>query len=91
MKLVYTHSAQRDILRLRKFIAIKNPPAAKKHSMALLKSIKQLTQHPRLGAAVEEIDSPETREYVANAYIVRYAVSKTQVSILAVWHEKEDR
>ena len=91
MKLVYTRRAQLDILRLRKFIAINNPPAAKKYSMALLKSIKQLTQHPRLGTVVEEIDSPETREYVPNAYIVRYAVSKTQVSILAVWHEKEDR
>ena len=51
----------------------------------------QLTEHPRLGMIVAEIASPETREYVANTYIVRYAVSEGQVSILAVWHEKEDR
>lgn len=89
MKLQFTHSAQRDLIRLREFIAIKNPQAAKRISQHLKQSILRLTDQPEIGVGVEEM--PGVRDLISGGYFVRYAVFENDICILRIWHGKEDR
>jgi len=49
MKLLFTHSSQRDLLRLRNFIAENNPQAARQISQRLVSSINRLLDQPEMG------------------------------------------
>ena len=46
MKLLYSHDAIGDLIRLREFIAIKNPQAAQKIAGSIRKGIYQLKTFP---------------------------------------------
>ena len=74
MRLQFTHSATRDLTRLRSFIAEKDPEAAARVSCRLGRVIRHLRDHPELGRPLEEL--PEVRELVAGDYIVRYTISE---------------
>lgn len=89
MKLDFTRSALRDLKRLREFIAIKNPTAARRISQQLKQSINRLVDQPLLGHPMEEL--PDVRELVAGDYLARYIVLDDRILILRVWHTKEDR
>ncbi len=89
MKLQFTHTATRDLMRLRQFIASKNPAAAKRYSRRLLKQINNLLAQPKLGKILEA--EPSVRELVARDYIVRYQIKNDALIILKIWHGKELR
>ncbi len=87
MKLQLTQCTQQDLVRLREFIAIKNPQAAKRYSQRLKKHISKLLDHPAMGHPVEEL--PGVRELVAGDYVVRYIVLNDELTVLRIWHGKE--
>jgi len=89
MRLVFTATASRDLMRLREFIAKKNPLAARKYSQQLIKQINSLLKQPQSGKAAEE--ALDVRELVARDYIVRYQLTEKQLIILKIWHKKELR
>lgn len=89
MKLLFTHSAQRDLVRLRDFIAENNPEAARLIGRRLLTSISRLADQPDMGIDVEELTG--TQDLITGDYIVRYAILEEDIYILRIWHGKEDR
>ena len=89
MRLLFTHSAQRDLMRLRDFIAEKNPAAAGRISQRLLTSIKRLVDQPQMGVTVEEL--PGTRDLIVGDYIVRYFLTEDEIYVLRIWHSREAR
>jgi addiction module RelE/StbE family toxin len=89
MKLLFTHSAQRDLVRLREFIAEKNPPAARKISQRLVTSINRLVDLPEMGVDAEGIDG--VQDLITADYVVRYAVLEDEIYILRIWHGKQNR
>lgn len=89
MKLIFTFSAQKDLARLREFIAQKNPDAARRVSKKLKESIKPITEHPEMGVDVEGLSG--VQDLVRSDYVVRYTVLKEAAYVLRIWHEKEDR
>lgn len=89
MKLQFTQSAQRDLIRLSEFIAIKNPQAAKRISQQLKQSIQGLMDQPYMGVNVAEL--PGAQDLISSDYIVRYIVLDNDIYILRIWHGKEDR
>jgi len=89
MRLQFTHSATRDLTRLRAFVAEKDPQAAARVSRRLGRAIRNLRDHPELGRPLEEL--PAVRELVAGDYIVRYTIGEGNVTILRVWHGREAR
>ncbi len=92
MKLSYSREAISDLIRLRKFIASKNPEAAKIIANSIRKGITQLKTFPYLGVEVELAPDPEMiRDLIIGNYIARYLVHQKQVYILRVWHHKEER
>ncbi|VAW84334.1 hypothetical protein MNBD_GAMMA18-1901 [hydrothermal vent metagenome] len=92
MKVVYTPEAIEDLVRLREFIEIKKPGAAKRVATSLADGIKKLKQFPYIGVEVSEAPTPEElmRDLILGSYIVRYLILDKTINILRVWHQKED-
>lgn len=92
MKLSYSREAISDLIRLREFIATKNPEAAQKIANSLRKGIAQLKTFPYLGVEVALAPDPEMiRDLIIGNYIARYLIHQKHVYILRVWHHKEER
>ena len=92
MKLSYSREAVSDLIRLRAFIASKNPEAAQKIARLIQKGITQLKTSPYLGVEVELAPNPEMiRDLIVGNYIARYLIHQKHVYILRVWHHKEER
>ncbi len=92
MKLSYSREAISDLIRLREFIASKNPDAAQKIARSIKKGIAQLKTFPYLGVEVELAPDPEMiRDLIVGNYIVRYLIHSKHIYILRIWHHKEER
>ena len=92
MKLSYSREAISDLIRLREFIASKNPDAAQKIAKSIRKGISQLKAYPYLGVEVELAPNPEViRDLIIGNYIARYLIHQKHIYVLRVWHHKEER
>lgn len=92
MRLVYSENAVADLVRLREFIAEKDPLAAARVAAALLSRVENLCLFPKMGRAVELAPNPKAiRDAVSGKYIIRYSVHTETVVILRIWHHNEDR
>jgi len=89
MKLKFTYKAQDDLVRLREFIAFKNPEAAKRVSLHLKESILKIIDNPNMG--VDVLSGEQIQDLVRSDYIIRYTVRLDLIIILRVWHSKEYR
>jgi plasmid stabilization system protein ParE len=90
--LIWSQPALLDVQRLYRFLAPKNPDAAKKAVGAIRQSVKVLGQQPGIGRPIE--DMPEAfREWIIDfgdsGYVARYRIDSDAVTILAVRHQKE--
>ncbi|MCF6212157.1 MAG: type II toxin-antitoxin system RelE/ParE family toxin [Gammaproteobacteria bacterium] len=91
MKVVYTSEAIDDLVRLREFIEIRNPGAAKRIAYSLVDGIKKLKRFPHIGIKVSEAPNPEAmRDLILENYTVRYLILDKSINILRVWHQRED-
>ena len=89
MDLQFTEQALDDLVRLREFIAEKNPTAAKRISEQLIENINRLRDQPELGHVVEAL--PGVREWIARDYVVHYLVLKDTLVVIQIWHGREER
>lgn len=90
MNIKYSPEAVDDLIRLREFITVKNPYAAKHVSERLLSGINKLKIFPKMGLPVQQSPDPETiRDLFITRYTVRYLLTDDTIFILRVWHGKE--
>lgn len=91
MKLVYTADAIEDLKRLREFISVHNPTAARRIAAELIAKIELLPGSPKMGAPVSMAPVPDDiRDMVFGKYIVRYSLHTNTIIILRVWHGLEN-
>ena len=92
MRLVYSEQAVGDLVRLRNFIADKNPTAAARIGADLTARMEKICLFPDLGREVAQSpDSKAIRDAVFGDYIVRYSPRPDVIIVLRVWHHYEDR
>jgi plasmid stabilization system protein ParE len=101
MRLQWTASANRDLLRLYDFLKREDPRAALKAVKQLMESARQLPGYPHLGAQLDEFSQPDgssrgkpprdVRRIIAGDYELRYEVAGSDIYILRLWHCREDR
>lgn len=92
MRLIYSREAVADLVRLREFIAGKEPSAAAHVAEDLVARIENLCLFPHLGVGVEHAPQPETvRDRVFGNYVVRHSVHTEALAILRIWHHHEKR
>ena len=92
MKLVYSQEAVTDLIRLRAFIAEKDPGAATRVSLELVTRIDYICSFPNMGKAVALSPEPlDIRDSIFGKYVVRYVAQADSIIILRVWHHYESR
>lgn len=90
MRIRYTHEAIHDLERLREFIEVKNPVAAQRVAREILLGIDKLKVFPKMGLQVMMAPQPElVRDLFIGNYTVRYMITKDELLILRLWHDKE--
>jgi plasmid stabilization system protein ParE len=92
MKLVYSEEAVADLVRLRAFIAEKDPPAAARVATELMARIENLRLFPTMGRPVESAPDPQAiRDAIFGKYVIRYTTHSEAVVILRIWYHYENR
>jgi len=92
MKISYSPEAVADLVRLREFIEVNNPDAARRVATALKRGIGQLKTFPHMGVEVPQAPSPKmVRDLIIGKYTVRYLLRSSDIYILRVWHHRENR
>ena len=90
--LKWTPQALADVQRLYRFLADKNPEAAKRAVQTIRAGVKILTRQPRIGHPAHDMD-PEFREWLIpfgqSGYLVLYRIDAGTVVLLAVRHGRE--
>lgn len=88
----WTPAALADVQRLYRFLAPKNPDAARRAAQAIRAGVRMLAHQPSAGRPVEDMD-PEYREWLidfgSSGYVVLYHFDGETAVILAVRHHKE--
>lgn len=91
MRVEWTEPAERDLRRVHRFLAAKNPVAADKVVDALSAAPNRLQNQPRAGQRVETITSREVRRIIVGQYEIRYDVAREIIRVLRIFHTREDR
>jgi len=91
-RLIWTSSALLDVQRLYRFLASKNPDAARRAVKAIREGVNVLEQQPGIGRPVEDMDVA-FRDWIIDfgdsGYVARYRLDPQSITILAVRHQKE--
>jgi plasmid stabilization system protein ParE len=91
-RLIWTSLALLDVQRLYRFLASKNPDAARRAVKAIREGVKVLEQQPGIGRPVEDMDVA-FRDWIIDfgdsGYVARYRLDPQSITILAIRHQKE--
>lgn len=89
-RLIWSGAALRDVQRLWRFLAAKNPEAAQQAVKAIRAGMRVIAQHPEAGRPLE---TPEYREWPIafgdSGYLALYRYDGQTVLIASVRHQKE--
>jgi plasmid stabilization system protein ParE len=88
----FAPAALNDLSRLREFLRLKNPAAAKRAAAAITKPVQLLGQYPQIGRPAEEMDI-EYRELLIyfgdSGYVALYRYQVDVVTVLSLRHQRE--
>jgi plasmid stabilization system protein ParE len=91
-QLIWTGHALRDLSRLHRFLAPKDPNAARRAIRAIRQGVKVLESYPEIGRPAEEM-SAEFREWFVpfgnSSYVVLCRRDGEAVVLLAIRHNRE--
>lgn len=91
MRLIWSSRALSDLSRLYAFLL----PSSRKAATQVLRTLRsgalKLLEHPRLGERISQIENREVRRIFLRGYELRYEVSGDEITVLRLWHTREDR
>ncbi|WP_081818739.1 type II toxin-antitoxin system RelE/ParE family toxin [Pseudomonas sp. PH1b] len=90
-QLQWTSKALSDLARLFEFLAQVNRSAAARTVQSLVQTPDTLLYNPRLGEQLEEFKPRDVRRLLVGHYEIRYEIQGMTLSILRIWHTREDR
>lgn len=91
MTIKWTSKALSDLVSLYEFLAEKDKLAAARTVQLLSAVPDRLVDQARIGEKLEEFDPREVRRIVAGRYEMRYEIQESVISVLRIWHTREDR
>jgi len=86
--------AAADVARVREFLDINNPEAAKRALRAIFAALERVEKFPDLGRPTKDADIRQiVIPFGAAGYIVRYTIlpENGDVLVLRLWHGREAR
>ena len=89
----FSSDAVTDLERVRDFLGINSPDAAKRALRAIFAALERLQEFPNLGRPTEDSDIRQIVIRFGNAgYVVRYPILESgDVLVLRLWHGREAR
>ncbi|OAI13661.1 plasmid stabilization protein [Methylomonas lenta] len=91
MVLQWTTSANRDLVRLHAFLNPLAPRTAAQIVQQLVAAAEQLLTYPQLGERITAFAPRDVRRLIVGDYELRYELADTTITILRLWHCREDR
>jgi plasmid stabilization system protein ParE len=91
VELRWSGRALADLGRLHALLASVNRAAAMPVMRSLTAAPVRLLDHPRLGERLEEFTPREIRRVIVGHYEVRYEIRTATMTVLRLWHTREDR
>lgn len=91
MEIKWTGKALSDLARLHEFLAPKSRSAASRTVQSLARAPTRLIEHPRLGEKLEEFEPREVRRILVGHYEMRYEIRGAMITVLRLWHTREER
>lgn len=91
MIIEWTDKALSDLSRLYEFILPANPTAAASVIQLLTAAPENLQNNPRLGEQLFQFENREVRRIWSGNYEIRYEIVDATISILRIWHSREQR
>jgi plasmid stabilization system protein ParE len=87
----WTKAALADLVHLHSFLASADRQSAARTTQSLAAAPARLIRHPRIGERLDEFTDNEVRRIVIGRYEMRYEVRPNRITILRLWHTREDR
>lgn len=91
-RLIWSPEALADVQRLYRFLAEKNPDAARRAAAAIRDGMQIVADHPDVGRPVDDMD-PEFMEWPisfgTSGYVALYRLQQDVALVVAVKHQKE--
>jgi len=87
----WTRSAYADLKRIHEFLEPVDPVAAVRAVRAVVARVRRIPRQPRLGERVPGFGEREVRRVLVQTYEVRYEIAGTDLTVLRVFHTREDR
>jgi toxin ParE1/3/4 len=92
--ILFSPDAASDVERVREFLDINNPEAAKRSLRTIFAALERVEAFPDLGRPTEDADIRQiVIPFGAAGYIVRYTIlpDAGDVLVLRLWHGREAR
>jgi toxin ParE1/3/4 len=89
MKIVFSQAAQKDLIDTITYVSNDKPKAARHWANEIKKSIRKLSDLPRMGRIVPEFSDESIREIIKGHYRIVYKTDTNTIAILAVHHSKK--
>lgn len=90
--LIWSRVALRDVQRIYRFLARKDPQVAMRAIEAIRRGVSPLAAFPDMGRPVSKL-GPGVRRWVVQfgneGYVIMYKVDATAVTLLSLRHQKE--
>ena len=91
MRVDWSSAARRDLFRLEAFLKPVNPRAAARVARTLIDAAGRLSEFPHIAPSIEGYEGREVRSLTVGDYSMHYEVKADGISIVRVWHAREDR
>lgn len=91
MRIKWTSKASSDLVRLHQHLSPVAPEAAVRVVQQLAYAPDRLIEYPRLGEKLEAYEPREVRRIIVGNYEMRYEIAGETISILRLWHCRENR
>jgi plasmid stabilization system protein ParE len=91
LALRWTQSAYADLERIHEFLTPLDPAAAVRAARAIVARVRRIPRQPRLGERVPGFGDREVRRVLVLNFEIRYEIVGTGLTVLRVFHTREDR
>ena len=91
MRVEWSAAARRDLLRLEAFLRPVSPRAGARVVRMLVDAAARLPEFPHIAPSVDAYEGRDVRSLIVGDYNIHYDVRADVISIVRVWHMREDR
>ena len=85
MKVIWTEESLEKLSAIEEFIGTDSPERAETFVDYLIMQGESISENPKIGRIVPEIQNPDIREIIVKKYRIVYKISEKNVEILTVF------